>query len=192
MLLAALATCLLELKSLGVEARPGPRRGLAAAPVTLRSPVRGVRFERPGDTGAALTVDCALALALARSADRLKDLGVEVVEWVSATSVRNIRGTHRLSRHSFGLALDVVALRGPGGLRYTIANDFERGTGLPDDCVGAPETSGGRLLRTVICSLESSGRFRRILDPDFDGDHWDHLHLEVPAAQRNAPRGASR
>ena len=189
MLLAALASCLLELKAMGVQARPGPRRGFAAAPVTLTSPVRGVRFERPGDADATLTVDCSLALALARSADRLRDLGVEVVEWVSATSVRNIRGTHRLSRHSFGLALDVVALRGPGGLRYTVVGDFERGTGLPDDCVGAPQTSGGRLLRTVICSLESSGRFRRILDPDFDGDHWDHLHLEVAPPPRRPSRG---
>ncbi len=188
MLLAALATCLLELQSLGVEVRAGPRRGLTVAPVTISSPVRGVRFERPGSAEATLTVDCALALALARSADRLRELGVEVVEWVSATSVRNIRRTHRLSRHSFGLALDVVALRGPGGLRYTVAGDFERGTGLPDDCVGAPETSGGRLLRTVICTLESSGRFRRILDPDFDGDHWDHLHLEVPPMARHAAR----
>lgn len=188
-LLAAVSACLLELKSAGVEARPGPRVGYVRDPVSISSPIGGVRYERVGAGDRPLVVDCNFARGLLEVAPTLRALGIEAVEYTSATSVRFIRGTRKLSRHAFGLALDVRGVRGPRGLAYRVDEEYERGTTLDDgECVGEPHGAGARLLKTLVCRLEESGWFRRVLSPDFDGDHWDHLHLEVrPQARSPSP-----
>jgi hypothetical protein len=111
---------------------------------------------------------------------------------VSATRMSYVRGTRNISGHAYGLALDVLSVRGPRGMSYSVAEDFERNTGDYADCVGEPQAAGGMLLKTLVCRLQETGRFKNVLSPDFDGDHWNHLHLEArgpkAAARRVRPR----
>jgi hypothetical protein len=102
------------------------------------------------------------------------------VHYSSAYQERTIRGTNRPSRHSFGLAIDLHTVVLVGGERFAaIKDDYEQGLGDDWDCVGEPLTELGATLRAIDCHLTRSGLFRILLSPDYDGDHYNHFHLEA-------------
>jgi hypothetical protein len=139
-----------------------------------------------GYAGGPLVIDCSLAYSLARAGQFLLAFGIERAIYSSAYQRRMIRRTNRPSRHSYGLAIDVHTFEGAGGERWSLRDDFEPGLGDPRDCVGEPRTSGGAVLRALDCALRNAGLFRHVLDPDFDGEHAGHFHLEArPWAERD-------
>lgn len=170
----ASASCLGELDRRGVSYRRASRRGIAI-PVEVTGPLGGVAYRYHE----ALVLDCSLVVSLDEAGRYLRDLGFETVVVASGHSRRNVRGTNRPSKHSFGLAVDVPALEGSqlGSLR--IDRDYEQGLGDDVDCVGAPLTAGGELLKIAQCQLVRSGLFYLVLSPDYDDAHHDHFHLEA-------------
>jgi hypothetical protein len=171
---AAVASCLAELDRRKVAYRRVARRGIAI-PVEITSALGGieVRYHEP------LVLDCSLAVSLAEAGHYLRDLGVQTLVVASAHSRRNVRGSSRSSKHSFGLAVDVPALEGPKLGSVRIDRDYEQGLGDDVDCVGAPLTVGGELLKIAQCQLVRSGLFYLVLSPDYDDAHHDHFHLEA-------------
>lgn len=167
-------SCLDELTARGVPYRPVQRRDIALA-VEITGPVGGVelRYRQP------LVIDCSLAVSMDEAGRYLRALGVATVHIASAHSRRNVRGTTRLSKHSFGLALDVPSFEGQELGQVRVDQDYEQGLGDAVDCVGAPVTPGGAVLRVALCQLVRSGLFHLVLSPDYDDAHHDHLHLEV-------------
>jgi hypothetical protein len=172
----ATPTCREALDDLGVSYARARRPGVVDA-VTVRGPLGGVRYV--GFGGQPLVLDCTLVYSLARVGQFLLAFGVERVVYSSAYQRRNIRGTDRPSRHSYGLAIDVHTLELAGGTTMSLRDDFEQGLGDHLDCVGEPLTEAGAALRAIACALRHSGAFRNVLDPDFDGDHYNHFHLEA-------------
>jgi len=126
----------------------------------------------------ALIIDCSLAVSLAAAGHWLVELGYDKADYSDAYHIRNIRGTRKRSNHSYGLAIDVHTFVGPAG-SLIIKDDYEQGLGDAIDCIGAPLTRAGALLRTINCQLRRSGLFRFILDPDYDANHYNHYHLEA-------------
>ncbi|HLL22884.1 MAG TPA: extensin family protein [Kofleriaceae bacterium] len=176
--------CKAELERRGVAFKSVKRPGVANG-VEITGPLGGVPFA--GEQ--ALVIDCSLAVSLDEAGAYLRELGVEKVGFSSAYSRRNVRGTNRPSKHSFGLAIDVHAFDVVqlGALR--IDRDYEQGLGDAVDCVGQPLTQGGAVLKILQCQLVRSGLFRLVLSPDYDDAHHDHLHLEVkPWDERTALR----
>lgn len=169
-------TCRQALDLLGVDYTLVRRPGVADA-VQIKGRLGGVDYV--GYAGAALVIDCSLAFSLARAGQFLLAFGIERARFSSAYQRRNIRGTDRPSRHSFGLALDVHTLERGGGESWALRDDFEQGLGDHRDCIGDPLTQAGAALRAITCALRHSGLFRHVLDPDFDGDHHNHFHLEA-------------
>ena len=127
--------CLEELRRLGVPfQREKPTRGIAT-PVVITGPVRGVKLTPKWGKKPAL-MDCRFALTLYRMAKTVLAAGVNEIFYSSFYSYRNVARSQWLSRHAFGLAVDVFEIRGPGGLMAEVKRDWVKVIGRPGDCVG--------------------------------------------------------
>jgi hypothetical protein len=176
-------SCESELRRLGVEFERVKRRGIETG-VLVKGGLGGVEYRQFRKQP--LVIDCSLAYSLAVAGRFFAEHGIDRVTFSSAYQQRNVRGTRRPSRHSFGLAIDVHSFSGPELERITVVDDYEQGLGDEVDCIGDPLTDAGRLLRTLSCQFVRSGLFRIVLDPDYDADHYNHFHLEVlPWSQRD-------
>jgi hypothetical protein len=172
--------CLAELDARRVAYKRAAQPGIAIG-VAIAGRLGGIDY-----TGEPLVIDCSLAVSLDEAGRYLRDLGIARVTVASAYSRRNVRGTNRPSKHSFGLAVDVSTL---GALR--VDRDYERGLGDDVDCVGRPQTREAAALKILQCQLVRSGLFHLVLSPDYDDDHRDHFHLEaLPWRERAELRGA--
>ena len=178
--------CLAALDRLGVIYRRTDRPGIEIA-VEVRGGLGGVEYR--SFTGEPLVLDCSLVYSLARTGEILRAHGIERVTYSSAYQRRNIRGTSRPSRHSFGLAMDIHSFTLAGGeTTAAVRSDYEQGLGDAADCVGEPLSELGALLRALECELTGSGLFRILLTPDHDPDHYNHFHLEaLPWRERPSP-----
>ncbi len=180
-----LTDCKAELERRAVTFKPAKRPGIANA-VEITGPLGGVQFtsfDQP------LVIDCSLAVSLDEAGHYLREQGVEKASFSSAYSRRNVRGTNRPSKHSFGLAIDVhtFTTHELGTLR--VDRDYEQGLGDDVDCVGHPLTQGGAILKILQCQLVRSGLFHLVLSPDYDDAHHDHFHLEAtPWTERTGLR----
>ena len=166
--------CFAQLDSRHVAYKRVARPGVALA-VEITGPLGGVRYvdDEP------LVIDCSLAVSLDEAGRYLHDLGIATATVASAYARRNVRGTNRPSKHSFGLAIDLPTFDGPDAGTLQVANDFESGLGDEVDCIGEPSTHAARALKILQCQLVRSGLFHLVLSPDYDDDHRDHFHLEV-------------
>ncbi|HTE55378.1 MAG TPA: extensin family protein [Kofleriaceae bacterium] len=181
------ASCLRALDREGVSYRRVSRRGIDIA-VEVRGELGGVEYRSYNRDP--LVLDCSLVYSLARAGRGLRARGIERVSYSSAYQRRNIRGTSRPSRHSFGLAIDLHTFALAGGETLAaVRADYEQGLGDASDCVGEPLTELGALLRAIECELIQSGLFRVLLTPDYDPDHYNHFHVEaLPWPEREDPR----
>jgi hypothetical protein len=171
------ASCLRALDELGISYRRASRRGIDVG-VEVRGDLGGIEYRSYNRDP--LVLDCSLVYSLARIGKGLRARGVERVSYSSAYQRRNIRGTGRPSRHSFGLAIDMHTFVVAGGQTLAaVRADYEQGLGDGSDCVGEPLTELGALLRAIECELVQSGLFRVLLSPDYDPDHYNHFHVEA-------------
>jgi hypothetical protein len=185
-----LGTCMDELDAREVAWKPASRPGIARA-VEITGPLGGVAWSSPN---APLVIDCSLAVSLHEIGRYLRDLGIDKATFSSAYARRNVRGTHRPSKHGYGLAIDVHVFEGRDIGTLRIDRDYEQGLGDGVDCVGRPLTQGGAVLKILQCQLARSGLFYLVLSPDYDDAHHDHFHLEArPWRERTelrSPRSA--
>jgi len=185
----ALGECTAELDARGVQWAKASRPGIAHA-VEIKGPLGGVLLASADQP---LVIDCSLAVSLAESGRYLRALGIERATFSSAYSRRNVRGTNRPSKHSFGLAIDVHTFTGADLGTLRVDKDYEQGLGNDVDCLGAPLTQGGAVLKVMQCQLVRSGLFHLVLSPDYDDAHHDHFHLEaLPWADRQALRAEAQ
>lgn len=179
--------CYDELEARGVPFRRVKKSGVANA-VEITGRVGGVVFTGPRP----LVMDCSLAVSLDEAGRYLRAFGIQEAMYSSALSKRNVRGTNRPSKHSYGLAIDVAGFSGPELGTVRIARDYEQGLGDAVDCVGTPLTQAGAVLKVLQCQLVRSGLFHLVLSPDYDDAHHDHFHLEVkPWRERGSLRASS-
>jgi hypothetical protein len=169
-------SCLRALDQLGVDYVRQKKPGIEIG-VRVRGPLGGVTYKQYDDKP--LIIDCSLAVSLAASGRWLVALGFDTAIWSGAYHVRNVKGSKRRSKHSYGLAIDVHQYNGTEGRRIVVKDDYEQGLGDAVDCIGAPLTEAGTLLKTIDCQMRRSGMFRFILDPDYDGNHHHHFHIET-------------
>ena len=114
-------------------------------------------------------MDCQLALAFAKFAPKLYELGVREVHFGSIyrwTKVRAFGRTENiLSRHALGIAMDIVSFVDDTGRTAVVGKDYKK-----DD----------PLLLGVEKAVNDSGLFRILLTPKNDpASHSDHFHIET-------------
>lgn len=181
------ASCLAELDARRIGYTVTTRKGIANA-VEITSPLGGITYASDGQT---LVLDCSLAISLDEAGSYLTALGFTQAYFSGAYSRRNVRGTNRPSKHSFGLAIDVHRYTGAQLGTVRVDRDFEQGLGDQLDCIGLPLTEAGAALKIAQCQFVNSGLFSLVLSPDYDDAHYDHFHLEVlPWEKRDALRAA--
>jgi hypothetical protein len=179
--------CLAELDARGVAYKRAKRPGIALG-VEITGALGGVQIA--GDDP--LVIDCSLAVSLFEVGRYMRALGIEQAHFASAYSRRNVRGTNHPSKHSYGLAIDMSRFTGPDLGTVRVDRDYEQGLGDALDCVGAPLTQGGAVLKILQCQLVRSGLFHLVLSPDYDDAHHDHFHLEAkPWPERASLRSAT-
>lgn len=184
-----LGECTAELDARGVAWKKASRSGIAKA-VEITGPIGGIALTAIDQP---LVIDCSLAVSLDEAGRYIKALGIDKATFSSAYSRRNVRGTNRPSKHSFGLAIDVHTFSGPDLGTLRVDRDYEQGLGDEVDCVGAPLTQGGAVLKVLQCQLVRSGLFHLVLSPDYDDAHHDHFHLEVkPWPERTVLRASTQ
>lgn len=184
-----LGECTAELEAHGVTWKKASRPGIAH-PVEVTSALGGLTLTSADQP---LVIDCSLAVSLAEAGHYFRALGIERASFSSAYSRRNVRGTNRPSKHSYGLAIDVHTFTGPDLGTLRVDRDYEQGLGDDVDCLGTPLTQGGAVLKVLQCQLVRSGLFHLVLSPDYDDAHHDHFHLEAtPWGDRAALRATTQ
>jgi hypothetical protein len=179
-------SCYGELDARKVGYKKTKKSGIAQA-VEISGMLGGVEVAGEG----ALVIDCSLAVSLDEAGRYMHALGITRATFASAYSRRNVRGTNRPSKHSYGLAIDVSGFSGPDLGAMKVAADYEQGLGDAVDCVGTPMTQAGAVLKVLQCQLVRSGLFHLVLSPDYDDAHHDHFHLEVKPWRERAELRAS-
>lgn len=164
------AVCLDQLTRRGIDfALVSEHAAISGCNVVTAVRVAGLLepFDKPA------TMTCGLAL-------RLDDFEINVVQVAAeryfhrrvveiyqygAYACRNIAGTHRLSEHAHGEAIDIAGFELDGGLKIMVKADW-RNAG-----------SRSRFLHEVArgaCRI-----FDVVLTPDANADHLDHIHLDL-------------
>ena len=161
--------CLIRIDERGVKYKTTKRLARIATPIVVEDMSFGgvvleSRFRKPP-----FPMDCHLALALARVAPALRELGVAKLRFSTIHDYRKVRvdGTTKnsLSKHSFGLAVDVFEIVTDDGTVYTVDTDY---------------TAGDSVLHTVERDVNASDAFRMLLTPGNDPvSHDDHYHFEA-------------
>ena len=170
--------CLLRLRKLGISHTAAGPLPEVLTPVRITGPIGGVHYRPQYRTP--MLCDCRMALALHRAGPHLRALGVDALLYSSVYRRTRIRGTRRLSRHAYGLAMDVHRVVA-AGQSLSVSEQYR--TGMGDRCAAdAP------LLNRVACVLKRRGLFDRVLTPDYDAAHHNHFHLALLSLHRR-PRG---
>jgi len=179
--------CLRELVRLSIPfKRAGRTRGVDT-PVIITGPIRGLRLTPMWAKRPAL-MDCIFALTFYRMAPVVLGSGVNELRYSSVYSYRTVAGSGVLSRHSYGLAIDVFEVRGPGKVRANVKKDWVKAMGRPGRCIGPVRSRKARLLRGLVCRLEKSRILSLIMTPDTDYAHRDHFHMAGLKATEKAHR----
>ncbi len=167
-------TCKKELREAGVAFRPAPAAQRMATPIVLDTMRLGDVALEPTFRHGPFPMDCHLALSLARAAEGLTTLGVRALRFSGIYQYRRVRGRRVLSRHAFGLAMDVFEVDSTDGERHVVKRDYKR---------------GDELLRGVERHLDTVGFFRGVLSPGNDRRHRDHFHVEARTPAERARAG---
>jgi hypothetical protein len=178
------AVCLQDLSQLGVVFQPVDSFGDAGQGCAVANPVNvsatGVAWNRPS------VVSCSMARTLARyQAEVLEPLvrshfgqGLKRIHHAgtyacrirrnnttaAAAQIGSVKGG-RLSEHSKGQAIDIMAFELTDGTMVSVKKDW-RGAGAKSS-----------FLRDV--AKTSCSTFNVVLTPNYDRFHQDHLHLDI-------------
>lgn len=154
-------------------------RGVATPIRILGNRIGRIRYRQFYGSPTVMIMDCRLATALYRASPIFRVNGIRTVLYSNFYSWRRVEGTTRLSRHALGLAVDIHGFVARNGRRVTVLEDYEKGLGRGRTCEGHPRTWKGRVLRDLVCDLDASNLFDRIVTPDHDPGHRDHIHIST-------------
>jgi len=140
-------------------------------PVEIHGTLGGVEYY--ASDGRSFQLDCRLALALDELGPTMEQFGITRIRYSGAYVYRTTR-TGRLSHHAYGLAIDMHEFETK---RSTLAvkRDFKRNVRC--DARAAE-------LNDLACALRKQPLFEEFLTPDYNADHYDHLHVSVPLSRQ--------
>ena len=139
------------------------------SPVLLASPIHHVDFRERGQRFPEhLLVSCKFALAIESFAQFLQKRDIVEVEHLGAFNCRSISGTRKLSAHGRGMALDVAGFEPLEGEHLSILADWNGNNKVRR-----------KKIRALVRDLRRSKIFSRVLGPDTNKAHKNHLHLEL-------------
>ena len=141
-------------------------------PVFVPERLRGVQFH--GDDP--FIASCDAVHSLVDTVEYLADQGVKSVRVIDAYHCRVVKGTDKISSHSFGWGLDLSVFKFRDGRIYSLTADWELGN--PE-----PVTEGGQFLYDAAHTFHESGWWHRVLTPEFNEAHSNHIHVDLSPTQ---------
>ncbi|MBU1239959.1 extensin family protein [Myxococcota bacterium] len=171
--------CLARLRAVGVKFRMLKNVEAVKTPVRLLSTkLGGVHYRRAWNNKTAPWIlDCKMVENLILAGPYLRRVGIASVYWTSAWRYSLVHGTKKLSRHSFGDAMDITALDGNFGYAALVSSWDSRCGGCGKGC----RTAKGKALRAFICALRGPKLFATVYTPAYDALHRDHFHVDSPS-----------
>jgi hypothetical protein len=178
------ATCEAELTRRNVPfIRGEPTLGVMA-PVRLRGPLSGgvtihsLLAPAQRDTSPMEIFDCRLAVALDDFSQQLAKRGVVEMVHLSAYRSRANGGCtpkYDGKQHCGGLAVDIASFKRKDGSTLSVERDFHGRVGL-STCTTHPAPTE---LWSIVCDAADRATFNVILSPNYNAQHFNHLHVEV-------------
>jgi len=181
--------CLRALTREGVAYKRGPASKKIRTPVILTDGRIGKLILQNGHKRAKPLMDCRMAFILLKT-QRIFSAngGIRSLIVGNFYSYRMVKNSSNLSRHAYGLAMDLYGVITDKGQTYMVNTDYERSLGRGLTCEGNARRRGGRVLRQLACDLDQTKYFKAILTPDSDRDHRDHFHLSIYKEGENRVR----
>lgn len=164
------AACLDQLMQRGIAYQMVSERA-AISGCNVVNAVRVAALLAPFDKPATMTCEMALRVddfeinVVQVAAQRYFSRRVVRIDHLGAYSCRNVSGTHHLSEHAHGQAIDIAGFELEGGMKISVK----------DHWTGAGARS--RFLQEVArgaCRI-----FAVVLTPRSNADHLNHLHLDI-------------
>jgi hypothetical protein len=175
--------CPARLTRLGVPYTTGPSRLGVATPVTVRLPLNGISYFRPGsaEPDAALFADCNLVLALHAMAATLETRAITAVVHLGVYEYRCVVGTDPciLSQHAHATAIDLHEFRGDDGQPYNVETDWAINPDPVTTCSAPTLGAKDALLHGLVCEWAATKLFNIILTPNYNEEHRNHFHLDL-------------
>ena len=172
-----------RLARLDVDYFTGPPRLGVSAPVTVRLPLNGVSYFRPGspEPEPSLFADCSLALALHAMAETLRARAITAVVHLGVYEYRCIGGTDpcELSEHAHATAIDLHEFRAADGQAYNVETDWTINPDPGSTCSVPVLGAKDALLHQLVCAWSATGLFNIILTPNYNAEHRNHFHLDL-------------
>lgn len=176
--------CRAAAQKLGAAATSAGRAASGVAtPMRVAGTIGSVRFITPPKSVPYGVMDCRLVVLLEPFAKVLAEHGVTAVHIGSSYRPHaRLAGKRKPSQHSYGLALDIMALTFKDGATLELGRDWQGAIGEP---VCGPEaklerpTPAAVRLRDVACAVARAGLFHRILTPNYNAAHASHFHFDI-------------
>jgi hypothetical protein len=184
--------CTAELSRRGVSFRDaGPSPGVLA-PVRLSGPVNGVTYhtalpEQARAKSPWEVFDCRLVLSLFDFGEVLRAHEVDDVVMFSAwrPPPKKWRAGKIADRHPGGLAIDVQKLHQKSGTWLVVEDDYHGHIGNEtcgeNQIAPDPPSDAAKALRALVCEAVDAHLFQVVLTPNYNREHFNHVHLEVKA-----------
>jgi hypothetical protein len=175
--------CRAELRRLDTRFTRGPWRMGIGNPVTVRPPIAGISYFRPGraDPDRRLVMGCRLALALNRMGGLLRERRVREVEHLGIYNYRCIAGTDpcELSQHAHATAIDLHEFRDQDGTTYNVELDWIVDFEFIATCSAFLLGPKNAWLHELVCEWDRLNVFNVILTPNYNRDHRNHFHVDL-------------
>ena len=165
----------------------GPESPGIAEPVTLVTPIGGLRHRVSWETEERSTfyMDCGLALALLEAAPILRERGVVEVVDMGVYNYRCIGGgtppdcPNGVSQHAYARAIDIAGYTTEDGTYYSVNDDWVIDPDGEDTCAAATEGDKDTFLHEVICAQKAAGVWNIVLTPNYNAAHRNHFHVDL-------------
>lgn len=163
----------------------GPENLGVDDPVTVKTPINGVRYRYNGSTDPrkSLYADCQLIRSLAEGASIMRER--DIVEFVDI-GVYNYRCIDQtktppnctMSQHAYAKAIDIAAFVTSDDTTFEVLTDWVID---PDDntCGAATEGVKDSFLHQVICQLKAADVWNIVLTPNYNSAHRNHFHVDL-------------
>jgi hypothetical protein len=186
------AACRAELSHRGIGFRDaGPAPGVLA-PIRLSGPVNGVTYHTGLPEAARAkspweVFDCRLVLSLFDFGNVLRAHDVDDVVMFSAWRPPPKKWSlgKIADRHPGGLAIDIQKLHLKSGTWLVVENDYHGRIGSEtcgeNQVAPDPPSDGAKALRALVCEAVDAHLFQVVLTPNYNREHFNHVHLEVKA-----------
>lgn len=142
-------------------------------PVRVSGPIGGVTYRYfSSQTPSAMNMACPLVRSLLRLGDVLQEYNIRELLHIGTYNCRTISGRTTLSKHSFGMAIDIYGFVDNQGREYILEDHWEHDT-------ENPTSFEAQVIYEIAQRMYEERIFNIILTPNYNAAHDNHFHVDL-------------